>query len=107
MNKIYCQSNWPNHFGNDWGFYVDIENYKYNINEYTNKIIKRNKYHDNDYGLKYDYDYDYDFEKEYKYNYPTLKAAIEDKNSITRSFIRITSATIITATVSFMLFYMS
>ena len=105
MNKIYCQANESDHFGNNWGFYVDIENYKYNINEYTNKIIKRNKYHNNDNGLKYDYDYD--FEPKYKDNYPALKAAIEDKNSITRSFIRITSATIITVTASFMLFYMS
>ena len=105
MNTIYCQANNSNYFGNEWGFYVDIENYKYNINEYTNKIIKRNKYHDNDCGLKYDYDYD--FEPEYKYNYPALKAAIEDKNSITKTFIRITSATLITVTASFMLFYMS
>lgn len=105
MNTIYYQANNSNYFENEWGFYVDIENYKYNINEYTNKIIKRNKYHDNDCGLKYDYDYD--FEPEYKCNYPALKVAIEDKNSITKTFIRITSATIITVTASFMLFYMS
>jgi hypothetical protein len=105
MNKIYCQSNESDHFGNDWGFYVDIENYKYSINEYTNKIIKRNKYHDNDYGLKYDYDYD--FEPKYNHNWPVLKTKIEDRGTATTSFIRITSATIITATVSFMLFYMS
>ena len=105
MNKIYCQANESDHFGNDWGFYVDIENYKYNINEYTNKIIKRNKYHDNDYGLNYEYDYD--FEPGYKYNWPILKATSQDRVTATTSFIRITSATIITVTASFMLFYMS
>ena len=39
MNKIYCQANDSDHFGNDWGFYVDIENYKYNINEYFLKNL--------------------------------------------------------------------
>jgi hypothetical protein len=105
MNKIYCQANESDHFGNDWGFYVDIENYKYNINEYTNKIIKRNKYYDNNYGLKYDYDYDFD--PKYNHNWPILKTTIEDRGTAITSFIRITSATIITVTASFMLFYMS
>jgi len=105
MNKIYCKANKSDHFGNDWGFYVDIENYKYNINEYTNKIIKRNKYHDNDDGLNYEYDYD--FEPKYKDNWPILKATSQDRGNASRSFIRITSATIITATASFILFYMS
>jgi len=94
MNQYIKQINKPNNFGNDWGFYVDIENYKYNINEFTNKVIKRNRPYYNDFG----YDYDYDFYK------PPAK---EERKAATSSFIKITSATLITATVSFMIFYMS
>lgn len=96
MNKYISQINEPNNFGNDWGFYVDIENYKYDINAYTNKIIKRNRIYDNDYGDKYDYDYDYapDYIK-------------NERKEATNAFIKFTSATLITATVSFMIFYMS
>jgi hypothetical protein len=73
--------------GNEWGFYTDIENYKYNINHYSsNKIIKRNKIQDNDYGDKYNYDF-------------------EKKSS--DIFIKISSATIISAAVSYLIFYMS
>ena len=96
MNKYINQINEPNNFGNDWGFYVDIENYKYDINAYTNKIIKRNKIYDNDYGRNYDYDYD--FAPDYIKN---------ERKEATNTFIKFTSATLITATVSFMIFYMS
>ena len=51
----------PVHFGNEWGFYVDIENYDYNIEIYTNKIIKRNQINNNTYGTNFDYDYDFDY----------------------------------------------
>ncbi len=96
MNKYISQINEPNNFGNGWGFYVDIENYKYDINAYTNKIIKRNRIYDNDYGDKYEYDYDYapDYIK-------------NERKEATNAFIKFTSATLITATVSFMIFYMS
>ncbi len=101
MNKYINQINEPNNFGNDWGFYVDIENYKYDINAYTNKIIKRNKIYNNDYGRNYDYDYDYAPDYIYK---PIIK---DERKEATNTFIKFTSATLITATVSFMIFYMS
>ena len=78
--------------GNEWGFYTDIENYKYNINHYSsNKIIKRNKIQDNDYGDKFYYY----FEKQ-----------IDEKKAY-HTFIKISSATIISAAVSYIIFYMS
>ena len=83
----------PVHFGNEWGFYVDIENYDYNIEIYTNKIIKRNQINNNTYGNNFDYDYD--FEKK-----------IEEKNA-SNTFIKISSATINSAAVSYLIFYMS
>ena len=95
------QANEPTHFGNGWGFYVDIENYHYNLNEYTNKVIKRNRIYNNDYGDKYDYDYDYEPDYIYK---PIIK---DERKEATNTFIKFTSATLITATVSFMIFYMS
>ena len=103
MNQYNSQINEPNNFGNDWGFYVDIENYKYNINEFTNKIIKRNRPYYNDYG----YDYDYDYAPNYVPNYIYRPHIKEERKAATSSFIKITSATLITATVSFMIFYMS
>ena len=42
MNKIKSQLIETTHFGNGWGLYVDIENYHYKVDEYSNKIIKRN-----------------------------------------------------------------
>ena len=83
----------PIHFGNEWGFYVDIENYDYNIEIYTNKIIKRNQINNNTYGSNFEYDYD--FEKK-----------IDNKKS-SDIFIKISSATIISAAVSYLIFYMS
>ncbi len=100
MNKYTSQINEPNNFGNDWGFYVDIENYKYNLNDFTNKIIKRNKIYNNECGTKYIYDFDYDL------NYYKPPNKIEEYNKAT-TLIKLTSATLITATVSFMIFYMS
>ena len=104
MNQYISQINEPNNFGNDWGFYVDIENYKYDINAYTNKIIKRNRIYDNDYGDKYEYDYDYAPDYIYK---PIIKEKKDERKEATNAFIKFTSATLITATVSFMIFYMS
>jgi len=89
----------PNHFGNEWGFYVDIENYQYNINTCTNKIIKRNQIQNNNKGDKYDYDYDYD----YDYAFENIK----DNKKNSGVFIKISSATIISAVVSYLIFYMS
>jgi len=103
MNKMNNQTNESDHFGNDWGFYIDIENYKYSIDTHTNKIIKRNKIYNNDYGI--DYDYDYDYELDYYYYNPRNNQKEDIK--ATKSFMKITSVTLITATVSFMLFYMS
>ena len=78
--------------GNEWGFYTDIENYKYNINHYnSNKIIKRNQIHNNTNGDKYHYD----FEKKI------------DEKKASNIFIKISSATIISAAVSYLIFYMS
>ena len=57
MNKIKSQLIETTHFGNGWGLYVDIENYHYKVDEYSNKIIKRNAIYDNEYGNKYDYDF--------------------------------------------------
>jgi len=85
----------PSHFGNEWGFYVDIENYQYNINICTNKIIKRNQIQNNNNGDKFDYDYDYDYEK------------IKENKKSSNAFIKISSATIISAVVSYLIFYMS
>jgi|LakMenEpi03Aug12_release.lakeMendotaPanAssembly.Ray.scaffolds.fasta_scaffold638679_2 hypothetical protein len=80
--------------GNEWGFYTDIENYKYNINHYSsNKIIKRNKIQDNDNGNKFDFDFDFE------------KKIYEKK--VSNVFIKISSATIISAAVSYLIFYMS
>ena len=60
------------------------------------------------FGIKCDcVQYDYNFEPKYKDNWPILKATSQDRGTASRSFIRITSATIITATASFILFYMS
>ena len=87
----------PVHFGNEWGFYVDIENYDYNIEIYTNKIIKRNQINNNTYGTNFDYDYDFDFDYEKK---------IDDKKA-SNTFIKFSSATIISAAVSYLIFYMS
>jgi hypothetical protein len=42
MNRIKDQPIETTHFGNGWGLYVDIENYHYKVDEYSNKIIKRN-----------------------------------------------------------------
>ena len=56
MNKIKGQPIETTHFGNGWGLYVDIENYHYKVEEYSNKIIKRNHIYNNEYGNKYDYD---------------------------------------------------
>jgi|694.fasta_scaffold109877_2 hypothetical protein len=84
----------PIHIGNDWGFYIDIENYQYNINSCTNKIIKRNQIHNNANGDKYKYDYD--FEKK-----------IDEKKKSNDMFIKISSFTIISAAVSYLVFYMS
>jgi hypothetical protein len=100
MNKITSQQNDTTHFGNGWGLYVDIENYQYKVDEYSNKIIKRNRIYDNECGTKYDYDFDYDTD----YYKPLNK--IEEYNKAT-TIIKFTSATLITATVSFMIFYMS
>ena len=100
MNIITSQPIETTHFGNGWGLYVDIENYHYKVDEYSNKIIKRNHIYDNEYGNKYDYDFDYDT---YYYKPPQK---IEEYNKAT-ALIRLTSATLITATVSFMIFYMS
>jgi len=105
MYKIKSQSIETMHFGNGWGLYVDIENYHYKLDEYSNKIIKRNRIYNNDYGTEYDYDYD--FEEKYKDTWPILKATNEEKNTASSSFIKITSATIIIATASFLLFHMS
>ena len=83
--------------GNEWGFYTDIENYKYNINHYSsNKIIKRNKIQDNDYGDKFYYD----FEKK-------MDDKKMDEKKGSDIFIKISSATIISAAVSYLIFYMS
>ena len=100
MNKIKSQLIETTHFGNGWGLYVDIENYQYKVDEYSNKIIKRNAIYDNEYGTKYDYDFDYDL------NYYKPPEKIEEYNKAT-TLIRLTSATLITATVSYMIFYMS
>ncbi len=100
MNKIKSQLIETTHFGNGWGLYVDIENYQYKVDEYSNKIIKRNAIYDNEYGNKYDYDFDYDL------NYYKPPQKIEEYNKAT-TLIRLTSATLITATVSYMIFYMS
>jgi len=85
----------PVHFGNEWGFYVDIENYDYNIEMYTNKIIKRNQINNNTYGTNFDYDYDYDYKKK------------KDEKKASNTFIKFSSATIISAAVSYLIFYMS
>jgi hypothetical protein len=78
--------------GNEWGFYTDIENYKYNIKDYaSNKIIKSNQILNNNNGNKFDYD----FEKK-----------LDEKNA-SNTFIKISSATIISAAVSYLIFYMS
>lgn len=82
----------PIDIGNEWGFYTDIENYKYNLENYaSNKIIKRNQIQDNNNGNKFDYD----FEKK-----------IDEKNA-SNTFIKISSATIISTVVSYLIFYMS
>ncbi len=100
MYRMKDQLNETTHFGNGWGLYVDIENYHYKVDEFSNKIIKRNRIYDNECGTKYDYDFDYDT---YYYKPPQK---IEEYNKAT-TLIKLTSATLITATVSFMIFYMS
>ena len=87
----------PIHFGNEWGFYVDIENYDYNIEIYTNKIIKRNQINNNTYGTNFDFDYDFDYNYEKKI----------DEKKASNTFIKFSSATIISAAVSYLIFYMS
>ena len=84
----------PIDIGNEWGFYTDIENYKYNLENYaSNKIIKRNQIQNNNNGDKYHYDYD--FEKKL------------DEKKASHTFIKISSATIISTVVSYLIFYMS
>jgi hypothetical protein len=100
MNQNMNQQNNPIHFGNDWGFYVDIENFhspnnnhkpfreKYN-NSY-NKIDEELEYYDYKYNIKME-----EYEKQ------------EERNSIKKSLsllFNFSSTTLITAAISYCLF---
>ena len=99
MNQIINQQNNPIHFGNDWGFYVDIENPHTHNNDNLFREKYKNTYNKIDEELEY-YEYKYnkkmeDYEKQ------------EERNSIKKSLsllFNISSTTLITAAISYCIF---
>ena len=103
MNQNINQQNNPIHFGNDWGFYVDIEN---SHSPNNNKLFreKYNKTYNNNNNNKIDEELEY---YEYKYNKKMEEYDKKETNSIKNSLsllFNISSTTLITAAISYCLF---
>jgi hypothetical protein len=102
MNQNINQQNNPIHFGNDWGFYVDIEN-PHSPN--NNHKPFREKYNNTYNNHKIDEELQY---YEYKYNKKMEEyEKQEERNSIKKSLsllFNISSTTLITAAISYCLF---
>jgi hypothetical protein len=102
MNQNINQENNPIHFGNDWGFYVDIENPHSPNNKPTPFRDKYNKSYNNN---KIDEELEY---YEYKYNKKMEENKKQEETySIKKSLsllFNISSTTLITAAISYCLF---
>jgi hypothetical protein len=100
MNQNINQQNNHVDFGNDWGFYVDIEN----PHTHNNQNLFREKYN-RTYHNKIDEGLEY---YEYKYNKKIEEYdKQEERNSIKKSLsllFNISSTTLITAAISYCLF---
>jgi len=103
MNQIINQQNNPIHFGNDWGFYVDIENPHTPNNNLNLFREKYNKTYNNNNKIDEELEY-----YEYKYNKKMEDyEKQEERNSIKKSLsllFNISSTTLITAAISYCIF---
>jgi hypothetical protein len=103
MNQNINQQNNPVDFGNDWGFYVDIENPHSPNNKNNPFRDKYNKSYNNNNKIDEEVEY-----YEYKYNKKMEEyEKQEERNSIKKSLsllFNISSTTLITAAISYCLF---
>lgn len=106
MNTFISEKNNPPiHFGNDWGFYVDVENCYSTID--NDKIIRKK------YNVIFDCDYYYSDIDDYEYNEKKKTESINekymeignDKSNATHTLFHISSITLITAALTYYVFW--
>jgi len=93
----------PEHFGNGWGFYVDIENQDILISKhgFINEKYRRNYYNSYDKideELEY---YEYEYDKKRQENSKQLEEASIIKTNSSALLFNISSLTLITAALSY------
>lgn len=103
MNNNLVQLYEPNHIGNGWGFYVDIENpYYQNKYGFIKEKYRRNYYYSQD--SKIDEELEY-YENEYNKKKEEEEKQLEEVNIIKTNssslLFHISSLTLITAALSY------
>jgi hypothetical protein len=103
MNFNSIQIYEPEHFGNGWGFYVDIENQDILISKYgfINEKYRKNYYNSYDKideELEY---YEYEYDKKREENSKQIEEANIIKTNSSSLLFNISSLTLITAALSY------